>query len=41
MQEQQLKTEQTWERLQFNQSRDETIAFPTNPEINYKEIRMR
>ena len=40
MQQQQLKTKQARERLQFNQSRDAAIAFSTNCEIDYEEIRM-
>ena len=40
MQQQQLKTKQARERLQFNQSRDIAIVFPTNCEIDYEEIRM-
>ena len=40
MQQQQLKTKQARERLQFNESRDAAIAFLTNCEIDYEEIRM-
>ena len=40
MQQQQLKTKQARERLQFNQSRNVAIAFPANCEIDYEEIRM-
>lgn len=40
MQQQQLKTKQARERLQFNQSRDVAIAFPANCKIDYVKIRM-
>jgi hypothetical protein len=40
MEEQQLKPEQAWERLQLNQSRDESAAVGANAKIDYKKIRM-
>ena len=41
MQQQQLKAEEARKCLQFNQSRDQPIAFRTNGKIDYEEIRMR
>ena len=41
MQQQQLKTKQARERLEFNQSRDEPVAFRANAEIDHEKIRMR
>ena len=40
MQQQQLKTKQARERLQFNQSRDEPVVFRANCKIDYEKIRM-
>ena len=40
MQQEQLKTKQARERLQFDQSRDVAIAFRTNCEIDYVKVRV-